>query len=156
VKVVLLQDVSKLGQAGEIHDVAPGYARNYLIPQGMARKATPGAIEQVRREQAVQTRKQERLEDHYQELAERLQDVTLNFKAKAGEKGQLYGSITPMDIAEALERELNEEIDRRKHLEDVEAIRETGETTITVEFTPEITAEVKVVVEPEEEEESGE
>jgi len=148
VKVILTSEVHNLGQAGDIKNVATGYARNYLIPQGLALKATPGAIKEFERRRAVETRREERLAARAEALARRLSEVTLIFEAKASEKGRLFGSITTADIVEALEREVGEKFDRRKHILS-EPLRQVGEHVISVRLTPEVIAEVKAVVKPE-------
>lgn len=147
-KVILKQDVPNLGQEGEIEEVADGYARNYLIPQGMVVRATPGALKDFKHRQAVQARKHERMKKHAETLARRLVALTLIFETKAGETGRLYGSVTNADIAEALERETGEEFDKR----DVtlpEPIRELGEHYVSVQLIPEVEPQVRVVVKPE-------
>jgi large subunit ribosomal protein L9 len=148
VKIILTRDVHNLGQAGDVQDVATGYARNYLIPQGLAIKATPGAVKEFERRRAAESRKEERLAARAEALVQRLSQVTLTFEAKASEKGRLFGSITTADIAEALEREVGEEFDRRKHILS-EPLRNVGEHIISVRLTSEIVAEVKAVVKPE-------
>jgi len=148
VKVILTQDVPNLGEVGEIADVAPGYARNYLIPQGLATKATPGVVKEFKRRQAAEASRAERLSARAEALAERLSEVTLIFEAKAGETGRLYGSVTPDDMAEALGREVGEKFDRRKNILS-DPIREVGWHTISVRLAPEVVTEVKVAVKPE-------
>lgn len=147
-KIILTQDVPNLGHIGDVEEVADGYARNYLIPEGMAVKATAGAIKEYKRRQAAEERRSAERRAEAQELAEVLKSVTLSFEAKAGETGRLYGSITPDDIAQALERETGQTFDRRKQLS-IDPLREVGEHTITVQLEEEIEAEVKVVIEPE-------
>jgi large subunit ribosomal protein L9 len=148
VKIILTQDVPNLGEVGEIADVAPGYARNYLIPQGLAAKATPGAVKEFKRCRAAEASRAERLAARAEALSERLSEVTLIFEAKAGETGRLYGSVTPDDMAEALEREVGEKFDRRKNILS-DPIREVGWHTISVRLTSEVVTEVKVAVKPE-------
>ncbi len=147
-KIILTRDVPNLGDTGDVADVAAGYARNYLIPKGMAMKATPGAVKDFKRRQAAEERREERLSMRAEALAQRLSEVTLTFEAKASEKGRLFGSVTTTDMAEALEREVGEEFDRRKHIVS-EPIREIGEHVISVQLAPDIVAEVKALVKPE-------
>jgi large subunit ribosomal protein L9 len=151
VKIILTRDVSNLGQAGDVKDVAAGYARNYLIPKGLAIKATPGALKEFERRQAAEARRGEKMSAHAEALAQRLSGVTLVFEAKAGEKGRLYGSITPAEIAEALGREVGETFDRRKQILS-EPLRHVGEHVVSVRLASDVVAEVKVVVKPEGEE----
>jgi large subunit ribosomal protein L9 len=148
-EVLLLQDVEALGQAGDIKHVADGYARNYLIPRQMAVLATPGAIKQAEaRRQATASREVKEL-DEAKALAERLDGVTVNFLARAGETDRLYGSITNVAIAEALEKEVGHEVDRRK-IELEEPLKELGTHAVTVKLAAEAEAKVTVVIEREE------
>jgi len=148
VKIILTRDVPNLGQAGDIKDVATGYARNYLIPNGLAVQATSGALKEFEHHQVAEIRREKRRAARAGALVQRLSSLTLTFEARASEKGRLFGSITTADIAEALEREVGEKFDRRKHILS-EPIREVGEHTVPVRLTPDTTAEVKVVVKPE-------
>ena len=147
-KVILTQDVPNLGEAGDLKNVADGYARNYLLRRGLAVQASPGAMKEFKRQQVVESRREERMAAHAEALARRLSGVSLEFEAKAGETGHLYGSITPSDIAEALERETGEPFDRRKQIL-CDPIREIGWHTVSVRLSKEIVAEVKVAVKPE-------
>lgn len=146
-KVILLEPVPNQGEAGDIIDVAPGYARNYLFPRELAIAATPGAVKQVRMEQKAQARRDARLTREAEALAEQIEGLTLTFEAKAGPTGRLYGSVTTSDIAEALAKEIDEEIDRRKITSD--PLREVGEHAVEVQVSSDITAELHVVVYPE-------
>jgi large subunit ribosomal protein L9 len=143
-KVILTQNVDRLGQAGEVKDVATGYARNYLIPKGLALAATPGTLKQWNAQQKTRAIQEERLAEQASELIERLSTQVLTFEAKAGPTGRLYGSVTTGDIAEALEREFGISVDRRKILSD--PLREVGEHTISVRLASEAVAEVRAVV----------
>ncbi len=147
--VLLLKDVERLGKAGEVHSVAGGYARHFLIPRGLAVAATERALKQAKSWRDAEARRQERLRAQAEELASRLAETTLHFKAKVGEKERLYGSITSGDIAEALERELGQSIDKRK-IELPEPIRELGTHKVTVRVAGDLVPEVTVVVEGEE------
>ena len=147
-KIILTQDVPNLGQTGNVKNVATGYARNYLIPNELAMRASSGALKEFERLQAVQALRGERLAVRAEALAERLGTITLTFEAKAGGKGRLYGSITTADIADALEREIGEKLDRRKHILS-EPIRRIGRHVVSVRLSPDVVAEVKVLVTPE-------
>ena len=147
-KVILTQDVPNLGQPGDIKNVSAGYARNYLIPNGLAMKATAGVMKDFERRQAAESRREERLAARAESLAQRLSEVTLTFEAKASDKGRLFGSITTADIAEALEREIGEKFDRRKHILS-EPLRQVGEHVVPVRLAADVKAEVKVLVKPE-------
>lgn len=147
-KIILTQDVPNLGQAGDVKDVAAGYARNYLFRESLAVKASEGTMKEFKRRKTVDARREEKMAAHAEALAERLRGVTLAFEAKAGETGHLYGSITPAAIAEALEREVGEKFDRRKHILS-EPLREVGEHVVSVRLSADVVAEVKVLVKPE-------
>jgi large subunit ribosomal protein L9 len=146
-KVILTQDMDGLGQAGDIKNVARGYARNFLIPQGLAIVANPGSIKQWEAQRKSLAARDARLEERAAELIEQIGAMTLILEAKAGPKGRLYGSITTADIAEALERELDLAIDRRKIESD--PLREVGEHMVPLRIGSESTAEVRVIVKPE-------
>jgi large subunit ribosomal protein L9 len=156
VKIILTRDVDNVGEAGEVKDVAGGYARNYLIPKGLAIKASPGALKEFKRRGAAEARRLAKLGARAEQLAEQLADVTLAFEARAGETGRLYGSITTGEIAEALGRAVGETFDRRKHILS-DPIREVGEHVVSVRLSPEVTVDVKAVVKAEgvEEEQAG-
>jgi large subunit ribosomal protein L9 len=104
VKVILTKDVPNLGHAGDAKDVAAGYARNYLFREGLAVKASGGAMKDFERRRAADARREEKMTARAEALAKQLEGITLTFEARAGETGHLYGSITPSTIAEALER----------------------------------------------------
>ncbi|MDQ7029609.1 MAG: 50S ribosomal protein L9 [Ardenticatenia bacterium] len=144
-EVLLLQDVPNLGQAGEIKTVSNGYARNYLIPKGLAKVATPGVkkqAEQIRR--AAEKRRQRERQDA-EALAQRIGELLLRFEAKVGETGRLYGSVTAGDIAERLSETLGVEIDRRA-LDLGQPIRQLGTYEVPVRLMADCIATVRVEV----------
>jgi large subunit ribosomal protein L9 len=147
-KFVLTQDVPNLGQAGEVKKVADGYARNYLIPRGLAMQATQSALRRLEHEHRVKAKQSDRLRADMMELAQRLSVLTLNFKARVGEKERLYGSITSGDIAEAIERETGHPFDKRK-VELERPIRTLGYHHVPLKLLPDLTAEIVLLVEPE-------
>ena len=153
-KVILKQDVPGLGTAGEIKEVALGYARNYLIPKGLAEAATPGVVKMVQEQLKARAEREARLAERAAELAEKMSALTLTFQAKAGPTGRLYGSVTTADIAEALGKELGVPVDRRKILSD--SLREVGEHTVSVRLSRDVEAQVRVVVQAEGAEEAPE
>lgn len=144
-KIVLRQDVPKLGEAGTIQDVKNGYARNFLIPQGLAVVATPGEVKTAEHNLAVKGRKVARQEAQLQTLADRIDGQRLEFTARAGEQGRLYGSITAADVAEKLAAAVGEEIDRRRVVLD-EQLRTVGEHAVTVHLVGKLRPTVTVVV----------
>ncbi len=145
-KVILTQDVEQLGHAGTLHDVKPGFARNYLIPKGLARAATAGTIKQVQERQAAEERRIAKLEAGQQDLKNRIDGLRLEFVARAGAQGRLYGSITNADIAERLTQQLGEEIDRRRVELPQGGIHELGEFQVTVRLVGRLAPKVTVAV----------
>ncbi len=146
-KVLLKKDVYNLGYAGEVFEVAPGYGRNYLIPQGHAVKATPSMMKQAAgwRKQAEARRAE--LKAEYELLSNRIQETTLTFIANAGETGKLYGSITTAQVAEKLNETLGTDIDNRKV--GTGTLRQLGEHKVVVRLSAEFQPEVTVMVEQE-------
>ena len=147
-KIVLRQDVPKLGEAGSVREVANGYARNFLIPRGMAVVATPGELKVAAHNQAVADRKVAKQEQQLQSLADRIDGRRLEFTARAGSGGRLYGSITAGDVAERLTVAVGEEIDRRRVVLD-EPIRTIGQHAVTVHLVGRLRPQVTVVVQGE-------
>jgi large subunit ribosomal protein L9 len=147
-KIVLRQDVPKLGEAGTIQTVANGYARNYLIPQGMAVVATPGEIKTAEHNMKVRERKVQRQEDQMQSLADKIAGTRLEFTARAGEQGRLFGSVTTSDIAEQLNAKIGEDVDRRK-IQLTEPLRTIGEHQIEVHLVGRLRPAITVVIEAE-------
>lgn len=143
-KVVLRQDVPKLGEAGTVQDVKSGFARNYLIPQGMAVVATSGELKTAEHNAAVKARKIAKQEAQLQSLADKISGQRLEFTVRAGESGRLYGSITAGDIAEELAKVVGEEIDRRKVvLED--PIRQIGQHDVVVHLVGRLRPAITVI-----------
>ena len=142
--VLLREDVDDLGARGEIVRVKSGYARNYLLPRKLAVEATASNVRQIEQERAALLKKESREKATAEGRADQLRAVRLSFTRKVGEHGILYGSVTSMDIAEAL-KERGYEIDRRRiNLRD--AIKETGEFTVPVRLHREVTVELPVEV----------
>ncbi len=147
-QVLLVKDVKGLGKAGDVKNVADGYARNYLFARGLATPATPGVVHEAQERVQAQARRGARERAQAQTVAEQLSGVSLTFKARAGEGGRLYGSITAADIAEELEKQTGKTVDRRKVILE-EPIREVGHYRVPIRFGGDVTAEVRVTVEPE-------
>ncbi|HLU34664.1 MAG TPA: 50S ribosomal protein L9 [Thermomicrobiales bacterium] len=144
-KVVLRQDVPKLGEAGTVQNVSGGYARNYLIPQGLAVYASEGELKMAAHNQAVKERKIARQEEQLRSLAEKIEGQKLTFEARAGEGGRLFGSITAAEVAEQLSSKVGEQIDRRRvQLED--PIRTVGEHNVTVHLVGRLRPSITVTV----------
>jgi large subunit ribosomal protein L9 len=146
-KVLLLRDHAKLGKAGTIKNVANGYARNFLIPRGLAVLATGGALKQAETIRKAEDKRQAQLFAEAQAVANQLTGTTLTFRALAGETGKLYGSITAHDITEAIQREKGLEVDKRK-VELREPLRTLGTHTVPIRLAADLAPEVTVVIEP--------
>lgn len=147
-KVVLRQDVEKLGEAGSVQNVSGGYARNFLIPRGLAVYATSGELKMAAHNQAVKDRKVQRQEAELQSLADKIEGQSLVFEARAGEGGRLFGSIGAADIATQLAEKIGEEIDRRK-VELSEPIRSLGNQQVSIHLVGKLRPTVTVTVNPE-------
>lgn len=144
-KVVLRKDVEKLGDAGSVQTVSDGFARNYLIPRGLAVLATPGELKVVAENARVRELKIARQERQLQALADKISGQRIGFTARSGDQGRLYGSITAADIAERLGAAIGSEIDRRKIVLS-EPIRTVGEHTVSVHLVGKLRPEVTVIV----------
>jgi len=143
-KLILREDVNKLGESGDIVEVRAGYGRNYLIPQGKAMMATEGALKQVERMKEKAARRAELTVERAQKMAERLATTSVTIPVEVGEDERIHGSVTTQDIADALaERDIN--IDKRKITLDQD-IKTLGEYTATVSLISEIKAQIKVWV----------
>ncbi|MBA3377941.1 MAG: 50S ribosomal protein L9 [Chloroflexota bacterium] len=151
-KIVLRQDVPKVGDAGSVQTVSNGYARNFLIPKGLAVVATDGELKVAAHNLAVKERKVARQEELLRSLSDKIDGQRLMFTAKAGEQGRLYGSITASDVATALASQVSEEIDRRRVVLD-EPLRSIGEHTVTVHLVGRLRPQITVVIEAEASEE---
>ena len=142
--ILLREDVDNLGGRGEIVKVKSGYARNFLLPRKIASLATKGNLKQIEQERSALLKKSAQEKSTAEAQAEQMGNISLAFERKAGESGQLFGSVTSMDIADALKAK-GYEIDRRKIvLKD--AIKETGDFTVGVRLHREVTLEIPVTV----------
>jgi len=144
VNVILKDDVKKVGKMGDIVDVADGHARNYLIPKGLAIEANTKNIKSMGHEKRIMQGKAKKLKNSAQELASRISEMTLVIKAKAGDEEKLFGSVTTMDIAEALRSE-GIEIDKKKILLDEPIIR-LGSYSVNVRFHHDVSTQLTVQV----------
>jgi large subunit ribosomal protein L9 len=143
-KVLLIKDVYKLGRAGDVKKVADGYGRNFLIPQGMAVLASPGAMKTSERIRAKATETRSILNEEMGVVAEALSKLKLTFGARAGETGKLYGSITSQDIANVIKEKSGYEIKRQQL--DMQPIRSLGEHPVRVRLTMDTIPEIIVTV----------
>ena len=143
-EVILREDIEKVGHRGDVVKVAPGFARNFLIPKRLAVAATESNKKIVAQERDAWLRKEAKQKGEAEDLGKMLSGVTVTITQRAGEEGQLFGSVTAKDVAEALEKQ-NYNIDRRKiMLED--NIRQVGEHKVPVRLHKDVTAEVTVNV----------
>lgn len=143
-KLILKADVKNLGKAGSVINVADGYARNYLIPNNLAVEAAARNIKMFNDEKKKIETKTKNIMEEAQELSEKLSSISLTLTAKAGEENRLFGSITTMDIAEALKKK-GLEIDRKKIILE-EPIKRLGSYNAGVKVHPEITAKISLTV----------
>ncbi len=144
-KVLLVKDVYKLGRAGDVKKVADGFGRNFLLPQGMAVLATPGALKQSDKIRQKASIERAELNNELGGLSEQIKGLVFGFPGKAGETGKLYGSITTQMVADALNEKLGITKINRHQIE-VEPIRSLGEFTASVRLTMDLNPEIKVVV----------
>ncbi len=143
-KVILLAEVSTIGKAGDTVEVAPGYGRNYLIPQKLALPATPGNLRSLQNLLANAQARHARARQEAEAVASRLAALACTIEREVGEQGKLYGSVTSQDIAAALRRQ-GIEVDRKKiHLP--EPLRTPGQHTVPIRLHPEVTAQLTVTV----------
>jgi large subunit ribosomal protein L9 len=146
-EVVLTQDVDKLGLRGEVVNVARGYARNFLLPRGLAQVATPGLVKELEKRDAQRARHDAKTLDEGRAIAERLEALELRFDVNAGPTGALFGSVTATNVADRLWEEQKIRVDRRKL--DMDTIKRIGRYRVPFEIFTDVTAELKVVVAPE-------
>ena len=144
IEIILREDIKTLGKAGEMVRVKPGYARNYLLPQGLAYEATEGNKKRIAAETKARATRDQAEKVEAQQAADRLSAVALNLSGKAGEEGKLFGSITSQDIADALAR-AGHPVDKRR-IELEHPIKTVGEHAVTVRLHPEVHAQLRVSV----------
>ena len=141
--VILTKDVK--GTAGEVVKVSDGYARNMLLPKGLAKEATEGNIRNLEKQKAIAAEKHKEQKAAAQQQAKIIENITLEIKSKGGETGKLFGSITSKDIAEALLKQENIKIDKKK-IELSGPIKQAGETEVNIKLFSEVSATLKVRV----------
>ena len=147
-QVILRQDVEKVGLRGEVVDVAPGFARNFLLPRKLAETATPAKVAELRKHEEKRAKHEAQSFEQAQEIAARLEGTELRFDVPAGETGTLFGSVTATDVAEATWRDLKVRVDRRK-LDLPESIKRIGRYQIPVDLFADVTATLRIAVVPE-------
>lgn len=142
--VILLKDIHGLGQRGDVKEVKDGYARNLLLPQKLVEIATPAALAQNRAEKAREEKKRAEHTAELKKIAESVRGITLTFRVKTGEKGEVFGSITDADLRDALrERGFNVPISGKHH------IKAAGEHVLDIDLGDGIKTKLRVLVEPE-------
>ncbi|HLR21705.1 MAG TPA: 50S ribosomal protein L9 [Tissierellaceae bacterium] len=142
-EVILLKDVKPLGKSGDLVEAKTGYARNYLLPRGLAVEATKENKKKWKEEMKNLEAKRQKEEEEALELKEKIEKITVEIETKGGEGGRLFGSITSNDIADALKSQHKINLDRRK-IQLKDNIKTTGITNVDVRIYPEITASLKV------------
>ncbi|HCF27648.1 MAG TPA: 50S ribosomal protein L9 [Cyanobacteria bacterium UBA11049] len=148
VQLVLNQDVIKLGRSGDLVEVAPGYARNYLLPQKLAVFATPGILKQVERKREQERQRQLELKQQAQELKAALEKIdSLTIAKQVGEKDSIFGTVTDREVAALIQQAIGQEVDRRGIT--LPDIGNTGTYKAEVKLHPEVTATVEINVVPE-------
>ena len=147
-KIILQKEVEKLGAPGDVVTVADGYARNYLVPRGLAIQASKGAVRQAESLKRAHEERVAKARKEAEGLAEKLQTVKVKLTHRAGGEGKLFGSITAQDLAQEIEKESGQTVDRKAiHLD--EPIRSVGSHEVQIRLHPDVTATVTVEVEPE-------
>lgn len=147
-KVILQQEVKKLGKKGDIIEVSEGYARNYLLPQKLAIPATANNVNTANLQKASEVRKKERILDEARLLGAQMAKITVTIPVKMGEGGRLFGSVTAKDIADALAKEHKLDIDKRK-IELKDALKSLGTFTVPIKLHPEVGTQIQVIVKAE-------
>jgi large subunit ribosomal protein L9 len=146
-EVVLREDVEKLGLRGEVVNVARGYARNYLLPRGLAEPASPGLVRDLERRDAERAKHEAKSVDEARGIADSLEKLELRFDANAGPTGSLFGSVTATNVVDRLWEQEKIRVDRRKVA--LEPIKRIGRYVVPIELFTDVTAELRLVVAPE-------
>jgi large subunit ribosomal protein L9 len=146
-EIILLKDVESVGLRGEVVNVARGYARNFLLPRGLAQEASAGAVQNLKRQDSMRARHEARSTEQANEIAELLRKTVLRFEVKAGPTGALFGSITSTDVADELWRTRKVRVDRRKI--ELDPIKRVGRYEVPVQVFEDVSVGVKTLVVPE-------
>ena len=145
-KVILLQDVKKMGKKGDVIEASDGYARNYLFPRKLAEEATANALHVVNAKKENERRKKRAELEAAQKLAAELKGKEVTVKAKAGESGRLFGAITNKDIAEVINTTFKLSVDKKKVV--METIKIAGTYDVEIKLYPEVSTKIKVIIVP--------
>lgn len=144
-KVILTQDVKKQGVKGQVIEVSDGYARNYLIPQGMAEEASKTRLKEIEEKKVRDAKQKDKEKEQAEQLKARLDGQTIELKAKTGSNDKLFGAVTSQEIADALQKRFAVKIDKKK-IELGENIKNLGEYSFKIKIYPAIQAELKLIV----------
>lgn len=144
-KVILIQDVKKLGEKGKILDVSVGYARNFLIPQGLAEEATKTKIKEIEEKNVREEKKKTHEKKQADTIKARLDGKSIKIQVKTGAGDKLFGAVTAKEISDILQKEFGVSIDKKK-IEIPEPIKHIGEHTVRLKIYPAVQAEVKLIV----------
>jgi large subunit ribosomal protein L9 len=147
-KVILLEDVKGRGKKGDVVNISDGYARNFLIPKGLAEEANAKNLNRLKQQKQLESQRSQQELANAKKMAEQLSNLTLTVKAKSGENGKLFGSVTSKEIAEELKKQHNITLDKRKILLP-DPIKSLGRFELEVKIYPEVSAKIIVKVEEE-------
>lgn len=147
-KVILKEDVKSLGKKGKVCEVSDGYARNFLIPRGLALQATEGNVQDLAHKQKQENLRKQNEKQAAEDSKSRIEEMTITLNVKVGDTGRLFGSVTNKEIAETLEKVYKIKIDKRK-IEVKDPIKNIGEHTAFIKLHPEVIADLKVKIEAE-------
>jgi large subunit ribosomal protein L9 len=145
--VILRQDIDKVGLRGDVVNVARGYARNFLLPRGLAEEATPAKVAELRKRDEQRARHEAQSFEQAREMADALNETVLRFEVKSGPTGALFGSVTPTDIVDEIWREKKIRVDRRKV--GIDNIKRIGRHAVPIELFTDVDVEVETLVVPE-------
>lgn len=149
-RVIFLEDVAEVAKSGDLKEVADGYARNYLFPRKLAVIAAPSELKKLELRHQADARREAHLEQEAEDLAQKLGELTISLKVRAGAKDRIYGSVTSAAIAREVKRLSGHEIDKRS-VELAEPIKDLGKHEVPIKLTKNVTARVTVLVEREQE-----
>ena len=144
-KVILTQDVKKQGVKGQILEVSDGYARNYLIPQGLAEEANKTRLKEIQEKSVRETKQKDQEKNHAEQLKAKLDGQTIEIKAKTGSNDKLFGAVTSKEIADAVQVRFGIKIDKKK-IELGEAIKHLGEYSFKIKIYPSVQAALKLLI----------
>lgn len=144
-KVIFLKDVKGQGKKGDIKDVSEGYARNFLLPRGLANPASEGNVKQLKQQKKAESNRKDQERENAKQKAADLEEITVAIRAKSGSGGRLFGSITSKQVADELKKQHKIVVDKRK-MELNDPIRTLGVTEIPIKLHPEVSAKIRVQV----------